>query len=135
MYYAFIDSLVVKYDPLSPYHLDEYLLVHRNDWIIDSLEETDYYRRMDKNEFIYDFKALDIIYENDTIYISLEEYAEVFRKKQKNILIDVNIPEFKLRIKEKDSILYTFPIRVGRNEKKYLAMAGPCGFKNQTRKG
>ena len=42
---------------------------------------------------------------------------------QKTIL-DINIPEYKLRIYEDSLELYSFSIRVGRNEKKYLKMSG-----------
>ena len=42
----------------------------------------------------------------------------------KNISIDVNIPEYKLRILKDSTELFEFPIRVGRDEKKYLKMAG-----------
>lgn len=38
--------------------------------------------------------------------------------------IDINIPEYKLRILKDSVVCYEFPIRVGRNEKKFLEMSG-----------
>ena len=35
-------------------------------------------------------------------------------------VLDINIPEFKLRIVEKGDTIYTFPVRVGQNRKRYL---------------
>ena len=37
--------------------------------------------------------------------------------------IDLNIPEFRLRIIQNGKELYKFPVRVGQNNKRYLAMA------------
>ena len=39
-------------------------------------------------------------------------------------MIDINIPEFRLRIVEGRDTLYSFLVRVGRNQKQYLALAG-----------
>ncbi len=135
-YFAFMDSLIHKYDSLTPFTLNEHLIVHRNNWIIDTLENTDYYRRKERNEFIYDFSKLRIIKKKDLIYIPNNTYTNEWQKSQENTIIDINIPEYKLRIKIKDSILYSFPIRVGRDEKKYLAMADrDVDLKTKTGKG
>ena len=45
-----------------------------------------------------------------------------FNELLKNTFIDINIPEYKLRIYQDSILLYTFPVRVGKNEKKYLKM-------------
>lgn len=122
-YFDFMDSLVCAYDTLLPYQLDEHLLVRANDWIIDTLENTDYYRRMDKGEFVYDQRELTILKKGVILEIPTIEKAEKLMVKQSMITIDLNIPEFKLRIIEAGKTLYTFPVRVGRKEVKYLDMA------------
>jgi len=40
----------------------------------------------------------------------------------KETYLDINIPEFKLRIYQDTALQFTFPVRVGKNTKKYLAM-------------
>jgi len=44
-------------------------------------------------------------------------------EKLNRITIDVNIPEYKLRIKEGSRVLYTFRVRVGKNAEQYLETA------------
>lgn len=122
-YFDFMDSLVCAYDTLLPYQLDEHLLVRANDWIIDTLENTDYYRRMDKGQFVYDQRDLVILKKGVIVKMPSIEQAATLIGKQTMVTIDLNIPEFKLRIMEAGKTLYTFPVRVGRKEVKYLDMA------------
>ena len=122
-YFNFMDSLVCAYDTLLPYQLDEHLLVRANDWIIDTLENTDYYRRMDKGQFVYDQRDLVILKKGVIVKMPSIEQAATLIGKQTMVTIDLNIPEFKLRIMEAGKTLYTFPVRVGRKEVKYLDMA------------
>ena len=51
-YFQFMDSLVRKYDPITPYRLTEHLIVRRNLWIIDTLRNTDYYRMKARDSFV-----------------------------------------------------------------------------------
>ena len=60
---------------------------------------------------------------NSQIYIPNQGEAATIDLRLKQTIINLNIPEFKLNIIENDSIIYSFPVRVGRNEIKYLAMA------------
>ncbi len=117
-----MDSLVTAYDPLVPYTLSEHLLVHANPWIIDTLANTDYYRMMARDSFVYDQRKLLVLKSLDSIMIpdslSAAHILDSFHKTQ----LDVNIPEYKLRIYQDTTLLFTFPVRVGKNEKKYLAM-------------
>ena len=55
-YFQFIDSLIKKYDSLTPYKLSEHLLVRANPWIIDTLQNTDYYRMIARDSFVYNQK-------------------------------------------------------------------------------
>lgn len=120
-YFSYIDSLIQRYDTLLPYKLNEHLLVHANSWIIDSLANTDYYRLMEKDSFVYDQKSLHVLLKGQNLRIPDSISAERLLSALNKTTIVVNIPEFKLRIYQ-DSLMYTFPIRVGKNEKKYLKM-------------
>jgi len=123
-YFQYIDSIVQKQDTLTPYHLTEHLLVRANPWIIDTLQNTDYYRMKAKDSFVYDQKQMIALPTGNTIRIpdsiQVKNLMNIFKKTR----IDINIPEFKLRIYEDARLLYEFPVRVGRLEKKYLEMSG-----------
>jgi L,D-transpeptidase ErfK/SrfK len=121
-YFNFIDSLVVACDALTEYPLSEHLLVRANPWIIDVLANTDYYRMMQRDSFVYDQKQMVVFRPVDSILVPNRTQAAALLHSFDKTLIDVNIPEFKLRIIEDSVVLYTFPIRVGQNRKKYLKM-------------
>jgi len=123
-YFSCLDSLVAAWDTLLPYTLSEHLLVRANSWLIDSLAETDYYRLMAKGRFVYDQQKMVILHKGDTLGIPGEALAAELQARIDSTWIDVNIPEFKLRIMERDSELFVFPVRVGRNQERYLEMAG-----------
>lgn len=123
-YFQFLDSVVTKYDSLTPYKLTEHLLVRANPWIIDTLQNTDYYRMKARGSFVYDQKKMVALPKGASITIPDVAAANKILAAFQNTVIDVNIPEFKLRIYENSEVLYEFPIRVGRNEKKYLEMSG-----------
>ncbi|HXH17685.1 MAG TPA: L,D-transpeptidase [Chitinophagales bacterium] len=122
-YFRFIDSIVAQYAHAVNYKLSEYILVRANQWIIDSLVNTDYYKQMQRGVFIYDQRKMVVLHKGDTIKIPDALTAAEIQDRLKHTVIDVNIPEFKLRIIERDSVKYTFPVRVGRNESKYLRTA------------
>jgi L,D-transpeptidase ErfK/SrfK len=123
-YFQFMDSVVKNYDSITPYTLSEHLLVRANPWIIDTLKNTDYYLMKARDSFVYNQKKMIALPKGNTIAIpdaiGAKKLASTFQK----TTIDINIPEFKLRIFEDAVVLYEFPIRVGRNEKKYLEMSG-----------
>jgi L,D-transpeptidase ErfK/SrfK len=123
-YFPWMDSLVLAYDSLVPYPLTEHLIVRANPWIIDSLEQTDYYLQKEKGRFIYDQAGMPALRKGDTLGIPGPEMALRILARIAHTVIDVNIPEYTLRILEGTDTLYTFPVRVGRNERKYLEMAG-----------
>jgi len=60
-YFSFIDSLVIKYDSVTPYQLTEHLLVRANPWIIDTLKNTDYYIQKARDSFIYNQKKMIVL--------------------------------------------------------------------------
>lgn len=135
-YFDFMDALVAGYDSIVGYPLNEHIIVRANPWIIDTLENTDYYRRLQRGEFVYDQKKLVVLDKGDTLFIPDSLWVKEIIKNQEATVIDLNIPEFKLRIIENGKILNTFPVRVGRNEKKYLASVGKeVDLKTQPGKG
>lgn len=123
-YFQYIDSIVKLYDSLTSFTLTEHVLVRANPWIINNLKNTDYYIMKARDSFVYDQKKMIVLSKGDTILIPNENTAKNIIKAFKNTHIDINIPEFKLRIFEDTVELYKFSIRVGRNEEKYLEMSG-----------
>lgn len=118
--FDFLDTLVKRYDTLAPYAVSEHLLVRANPWLIDSLENTDYYRLKEKGIFNYDNRLLTVMREGDTLFIPNETEARALQAKMDSTVLDINIPEFKLSIVENGDTIYTFPVRVGQNRKRYL---------------
>ncbi len=121
-YFNFIDSLVVAYDSVTEYPLSEHLLVRSNPWIIETLANTDYYRMIERDSFVYDQKQLIVLRPTDSIAIPTMADAVRTIDTINKTHIDINIPEFTLRIYSDTNLLYTFPIRVGQNRKRYLKM-------------
>lgn len=123
-YFSFLDTLLMKYDTLLPYQIDEHVLVRTNDWIINRLIDTDYYLMEEKGEFAYDNRQLVILHKGDTLVIPDSMATQQICDAIANTTLDVNIPEFKLRIRVGEKVKHTMLIRVGRNERKYLKLAG-----------
>ncbi len=119
-YFKYIDSLVQRYDSIVPYPLSEHLLVRYNAWIIDTLANTDYYRRMERDSFVYDQRQQIVLPKGSSLKLPDSLNACRMLEKLANTEIDINIPEFKLRIFQDSILLYTFPIRVGQNRERYL---------------
>ncbi|NER16796.1 L,D-transpeptidase [Spongiivirga citrea] len=121
-YFQFLDSITIQYDSLTPYALTEHILVHANPWIIDTLKNTDYYHMKAKDSFVYDQKEMIALKAGSVLEVPDSIKAEKIHSSLKKTHIDINIPEFKLRIYEDTLLLHQFVIRVGRNEQKYLKM-------------
>lgn len=119
-YFQFMDSVVEKYDTIVPYALSEHLLVRNNTWVIDTLANTDYYGMMARDSFVYDQKQMIVLPIGSELILPdsitacriLEEFATTE--------IDVNIPEYKLRVFQDSILLETFPVRVGQYRERYL---------------
>ncbi|GAA4884240.1 hypothetical protein GCM10023311_03220 [Flaviramulus aquimarinus] len=122
-YFPFLDSIVEKYDSLTSYPLNEHLLVRANSWIIDTLKNTDYYKMKARDSFVYNQKKLIALQKDAFLILPDSILANNILESFKKTSIDVNIPEFKLRVFEDSILHYEFAVRVGRNEKKYLKMA------------
>jgi len=123
-YFTFLDTIVSKYLVLAGSGLGEYVLVHHNPWILDSLRSFDYYQQKAHGRFIYDLSQQIIFHQGDRIEIPDSISVARIIEKLKSTRIDLNIPEFRLRvIQEKDTVL-SFPVRVGRNAEEYIEFVG-----------
>ena len=123
-YFEYIDSIIKKYDSLTPYTLSEHLIIRANSWVIDTLKHTDYYYMKARDSFIYNQKKMIALPKGSSLIIPDYTTSQKLLKSFQDTWLDINIPEFKLRIFEGSSKLYEFPIRVGRNEIKFLEMSG-----------
>jgi len=56
---------------------------------------------------------------NDFVIIPDSVKADSILKSFHNFHLDVNLPEFKLRIMNDSVTLFTIPIRIGQNKSKY----------------
>ncbi len=120
-YFKYIDSLITQYESLVPYPLTEHLLVSANPWIIDTLTSTDYYRMKARDSFVYNQKKLIALPKGNPLILPDSISAIRLQNELAHRSIDVNIPEFKMRIYRDSVLLFTFPVRVGQNKKRYLA--------------
>lgn len=120
-YFFFIDSLSD-----TTFHsrsvLNEYLLVNANPWIVDSLRSLDYYTQKKKGVFIYDQSKQIILHKGDRLIIPDRTTIATITLKLKSNRIDLNIPEFRLRVVQDHDTLLTCPVRIGRNAEAYLEL-------------
>lgn len=123
-FFQFLDKVVTQNDTLRAYPLSEHLLLRANPWILDTLVRTDYYFQKSLGNFIYDQTQMPVLKPGDTLLIPGPKTAGALLDKMANTRIDVNIPAFELRVWEYDSVLFSAPVRVGKNKKKYLESAG-----------
>ena len=114
-YFPYMDSIAKVYDTLVPYHLTAHIIVRTNPWIMDTLESTDYYRQRKQGAFVYDQKEYVALKKGDTLYIPTDTIARQIIEKQAKTVLDVNIPEMKLRVIEGADTVGTFLVRVGQN--------------------
>jgi L,D-transpeptidase ErfK/SrfK len=122
-YFKWMDSVVTEQNKEQNYVIDEYLIVHNNKWIIDTLAHTDYYYLMDKGIFNEDSKGLIALKKGQVLLIPDSTTTQQIKIELNTIYLDLNIPEFRLRIIKNEKEIYSFPVRVGQNGKRYLAMA------------
>ncbi len=123
-YFRFIDTLVHRYDSLVPYPLTEHLLVRANPRIIDTLVETDYYRQKARGVIVYDQRKMTVLHRGDTLAIPDTLTARRLAEQIARTWIDINIPEYTLRIVEGEDTLDCMTIRVGQNKKRFQEALG-----------
>ncbi|MEZ4416651.1 MAG: L,D-transpeptidase [Gemmatimonadota bacterium] len=123
-YFEYMDTLLADAEARVPFPVDEHLLVRANPWLIERLMDTDYYRMMERGEFSPDPQALLALRAGDTLALPTVAQADSLRAVMAATVIDVNIPEFRLRILESDRERFSFPVRIGQDRTRYLEMAG-----------
>ncbi len=123
-YLIYISDLVEHLQDSLNIPLDEYALIHHNPWILDTLVATDYYHLKEGGRNVTDPLSLIILRKGDTLHIPTPSDLVTTKNRFSTVMLDLNIPEFTLRIVEEGEVLHSLPVRVGRVEKKYLAMAG-----------
>ena len=122
-YHKWIAETTIGLNENRNYEIDEYILVLNNSWIIDSLRNTDYYYLKELGIISKDPTAVRLIEAGRQLIVPDSATTAKIRLDLENTYLDVNIPEFILRIKQYDSTLFEFPVRVGKNDRGYLAMA------------
>jgi L,D-transpeptidase catalytic domain len=123
-YFSFVDSIATAVDTFRNWSLNDYALVHANPWILDSLKNTDYYIQREKGNFLFDQSAKIVLHKNDSISIPDSTWSAQIMAKIDSTFIDINIPEFRLRIFQLGDTVMDTKVRVGQNKKKYLDLAG-----------
>lgn len=123
-YFRFMDTLIARLDTLVPYRLTETILARANPWLIDSLIQTDYYLRKARGEFVYDQRQLVVLRPGDLIKIPSDTFAAIIQAQIDQTWLDINIPEFRMRIVAGQDTLFSFPVRVGQNRIRYLEAIG-----------
>ena len=122
-YFKWMDSIVAEHNQTHNYAIDVYIIVHHNNWILDTLAATDYYYLMEKGIFNEDSQALLALKKDQVLEIPDSIQTQLLKAQLANTSLEINIPEFRLRIIQDGKEIYKFPVRVGKVGKKYLAMA------------
>lgn len=123
-YFKFIDSLATKISSDSKLDLNEYLLVHTNPWILDSLKNTDYYLLKAKGVFQYDQRQSVILHRGDRLVIPDSSSIVRINEKLNSTVLDLNIPEYKLRVIQSADTILICKVRVGRPVTEFLDVVG-----------
>jgi len=122
-YFEAMDSLCSAIDSTFGIQLNEYELVHANHWILDTLMSFDYYTAKEKGIVIDDQKKCIVLRAGDELRVPNPNELDSIRMNLRSVLIDVNIPEYALRIWQHASVIHECPVRVGKNERKFLKLA------------
>ena len=122
-YFKWMDSIVAEHNQTHNYLIDEYIIVHNNPWIIDTLAHTDYYYLMDKGIFNEDSQSLIALKQDQVLAIPDSLRTEELKAQLDATFLELNIPEFRLRIIQNEKEIYKFPVRVGKVGKRYMHMA------------
>ncbi len=123
--FKFIDSTINFLQPKLSYKLTEHLLLRANPDLISDLENTDYYTLKNRTGLtVYDHGNLIILYKNDSLRIPSASEAEQIFALQATTQININLPEFRLRIIENGETIFTCPIRIGQNRNRFLEAVG-----------
>ncbi|MBK8371974.1 MAG: L,D-transpeptidase [Saprospiraceae bacterium] len=135
-YHKWVENFLIEVNGKLDYSIDEYILAKANPGFVDSLKKSDYYYLKEKGIISYDPKEGLFLGKGTKVFIP--DSMMVFSIKQ-DILqtrLDINIPEFLCRVYQYKKVIDSFYIRIGKNEQKYLAMAGKVmNLKTRTGEG
>jgi len=120
-YFSFLDSVIQSCNAQG-IPVDEYLLVHANSWILDTLRSHDYYNLTAKGTIVKDPLALVVFYPGDSLALPDSLHRTRLRRFLSGITLEVNIPAYQLRLLSLGDTLLNAPVRVGRNERAWLAV-------------
>lgn len=127
-YFPWIESVCAYYNSDSilnlGYELVPQVLIHHNPWIIDAFRNTDYYLQQEAGNFQYDQRKQVVIEAGSIFSIPNKEEAQRIEDFLESIRIDINIPEYKLRLYSNNQELFSFLVRVGQNRTKFLNSEG-----------
>jgi len=123
-YFDFVDSIVRTHAELGDTLLAEHVLVRANPWLIEALASTDYYQLKARGITSLDPQAETVLRAGDSLRIPDTAMSDSLRRAMRQTVIDINVPEFRLRVVEDERTLFEFPVRVGQDGRQYLAMAG-----------
>ncbi|MCU0356732.1 MAG: L,D-transpeptidase [Cyclobacteriaceae bacterium] len=121
-YFTFMDNLIHSIDTFREYTIDEYLLVYANRWLLDTLMNSDYYQQKARGNFIYNQPDYVVLRAGDSLLMPDSSMAVAWQNLQDGMVLDVNIPEFRLRLISGTDTLLSCPVRVGQNKKKFLKL-------------
>ena len=114
------DEIVQEYTPSTADSLTVRHLIFSNPWIIDRFRETDYYVQAEKGIHVYDQRESVILFPGDQVRIPNDSIRMAIDCLLSSIELDINIPEFTLRILENDTIHHKIRVRVGKPGTTYL---------------
>jgi L,D-transpeptidase ErfK/SrfK len=120
-YFTFMDSTVAACN-LAGHPVDEYLFVHANPWILDTLRSHDYYNLAARGKTVTDPLSLVVFHRGDSLAVPDSLHRQRIRNLLRDVVVDVNIPAFQLLLLARGDTLLKAPVRVGRNARAFLAV-------------
>ena len=123
-YFLWMDSTLTAINADRLDSISEYELVHANPWILSNLRNTDYYHQIQEGVLLDDVLSQVVLFRKDSLLIPTQEVLNEIRKSLQHTYLDINIPEYRLRIIQHGITIYEIPIRIGKNDTSYLKMAG-----------
>lgn len=123
-YFEYMDSVVSSLRETVPYELTEHLLLGANPWLIDSLAATDYEVQKARGVDALRPRELPALHAGAELIVPSEPEAAALATQADSTWIDVNVPEFTLRVMRGTRELHAFPVRVGQSRSRHLEMAG-----------
>lgn len=123
-YHTWVEKTLGKINKGRTYYINEHVFILANPSIQDSLKKSDYYDQKERGLLIMDSKECIFIEKGSRLLIPDSLLTLQYMTDIQNTRLKLNIPEFTLRVYRYDRLVDSFFVRVGKNETKYLAMAG-----------